>query len=194
MSREPEQGARQEGIGPTLPSQRPRDKHQQHFGRESQRRDAPHRKGDHGHERRQWSALTWMLRPPGTIGQDQMQGDQPGSCHDQREPDVEGPMGLQGRIKRKHHRGRVAQEGNSRQDESTRHKAVRHPGKLVEVEETIKQPPAIVTMTKEIQVEKGKLVFMQTCAVCHQTQGQGLPQVFPPLASSDFLMADKKLL
>jgi nitrite reductase (NO-forming) len=59
------------------------------------------------------------------------------------------------------------------------------------VEETIKQTPAIVTMTKEIQVEKGKLVFMQTCAVCHQTQGQGLPQVFPPLASSDFLMADK---
>src|SRR5712691_11301342 len=59
------------------------------------------------------------------------------------------------------------------------------------VEETIKQTPAIATMTKEIQVEKGKLVFMQTCAVCHQTQGQGLPQVFPPLASSDFLMADK---
>ncbi|HEY7490688.1 MAG TPA: cytochrome c, partial [Candidatus Tectomicrobia bacterium] len=30
-----------------------------------------------------------------------------------------------------------------------------------------------------------------TCAVCHQTNGQGLPQVFPPLAGSDFLMADK---
>jgi len=59
------------------------------------------------------------------------------------------------------------------------------------VEETIKQTPAIVTMTKEIQMEKGKLVFMQTCAVCHQTNGQGLPQVFPPLAGSDFLMADK---
>jgi nitrite reductase (NO-forming) len=59
------------------------------------------------------------------------------------------------------------------------------------VEETIKQTPAIVTMTKELQMEKGKLVFMQTCAVCHQTNGQGLPQVFPPLAGSDFLMADK---
>jgi nitrite reductase (NO-forming) len=59
------------------------------------------------------------------------------------------------------------------------------------VEEAIKQTPTIVTMTKEIQVEKGKLVFMQTCAVCHQTNGQGLPQVFPPLAGSDFLMADK---
>jgi nitrite reductase (NO-forming) len=59
------------------------------------------------------------------------------------------------------------------------------------VEETIRQTPAIVTMTREIQIEKGKLVFMQTCAVCHQTNGQGLPQVFPPLAGSDFLMADK---
>lgn len=59
------------------------------------------------------------------------------------------------------------------------------------VEETIRQTPEIVTMTKEIQIEKGKLVFMQTCAVCHQTNGQGLPQVFPPLAGSDFLMADK---
>ncbi|MBI3963264.1 MAG: c-type cytochrome [Deinococcus sp.] len=59
------------------------------------------------------------------------------------------------------------------------------------VEETIKQTPAIATMTKEIQVERGKRVFMQTCAVCHQENGQGLPQVFPPLASSDFLMADK---
>src|SRR4029450_2241827 len=46
MSREPEQGTCQEGVGPTLPPQRPRDEHQQHFGRQSQRRDAPHRKGD----------------------------------------------------------------------------------------------------------------------------------------------------
>jgi nitrite reductase (NO-forming) len=59
------------------------------------------------------------------------------------------------------------------------------------VEEAMKQTPAIVTMTKEIQMEKGKLVFMQTCAVCHQTNGQGLPQVFPPLVASDYLMADK---
>jgi nitrite reductase (NO-forming) len=60
-----------------------------------------------------------------------------------------------------------------------------------QVEETIKQTPALATMTKELQMEKGKLVFMQICAVCHQTQGQGLPNVFPPLAGSDFLMTDK---
>jgi nitrite reductase (NO-forming) len=42
-----------------------------------------------------------------------------------------------------------------------------------------------------VQVEKGKRVYVQTCSVCHQPEGQGLPNVFPPLAKSDFLMADK---
>jgi nitrite reductase (NO-forming) len=28
--------------------------------------------------------------------------------------------------------------------------------------------------------------------VCHQANGAGLPDVFPPLAGSDYLMADKK--
>ena len=28
--------------------------------------------------------------------------------------------------------------------------------------------------------------------MCHQPTGQGLPNVFPPLAKSDFLMADKQ--
>src|SRR5215470_13439431 len=59
------------------------------------------------------------------------------------------------------------------------------------VEETIRQTPAIVAMTKELQMEKGKLVFMQNCSMCHQLDGKGLPGVFPPLAQSDFLMADK---
>ena len=33
-------------------------------------------------------------------------------------------------------------------------------------------------------------MFNQTCFACHQANGQGLPGVFPPLAKSDFLMAD----
>lgn len=39
---------------------------------------------------------------------------------------------------------------------------------------------------------KGKSVFLQTCFACHQPNGQGLPNVFPPLAGSDYLMADKQ--
>ncbi len=51
--------------------------------------------------------------------------------------------------------------------------------------------PKIAAMGKEIIMEKGKRVFAQTCVACHQPEGQGLPGVFPPLAKSDFLMADK---
>ena len=44
---------------------------------------------------------------------------------------------------------------------------------------------------KEIVMEKGKRVYTQLCFACHQGEGQGLPGVFPPLAKSDYLMADK---
>jgi nitrite reductase (NO-forming) len=48
------------------------------------------------------------------------------------------------------------------------------------------------TLTKAEQVEAGKKLFLGTCSVCHQQEGTGIPSVFPPLAKSDFLMADKK--
>jgi nitrite reductase (NO-forming) len=37
----------------------------------------------------------------------------------------------------------------------------------------------------------GAQVFSTVCYACHQNDAQGLPNVFPPLAKSDFLMADK---
>jgi nitrite reductase (NO-forming) len=46
-------------------------------------------------------------------------------------------------------------------------------------------------VTKEQQTSSGAQVFARTCAACHQPTGQGLPNVFPPLAGSDFLMADE---
>jgi nitrite reductase (NO-forming) len=46
--------------------------------------------------------------------------------------------------------------------------------------------------TKEAKIEAGAKVYAQTCAACHQPTGRGLPQSFPPLAGSDFLMADKE--
>jgi nitrite reductase (NO-forming) len=44
----------------------------------------------------------------------------------------------------------------------------------------------------EARVLRGKAVFMGTCSTCHMLEGQGMPSVFPPLAKSDFLMADKE--
>lgn len=46
--------------------------------------------------------------------------------------------------------------------------------------------------TKEQQIKAGEVLYKGTCSVCHQDNGEGLPDVFPPLAKSDFLMADKE--
>lgn len=52
--------------------------------------------------------------------------------------------------------------------------------------------PEIAELTKEIQIVRGKSIFMQTCFVCHQMEGQGIPGQIPPLAKSDYLMEDKE--
>jgi mono/diheme cytochrome c family protein len=45
--------------------------------------------------------------------------------------------------------------------------------------------------SKPEKIVLGKRLFTSICAACHQPTGQGLPNVFPPLAGSDFLNADK---
>ena len=44
--------------------------------------------------------------------------------------------------------------------------------------------------TKEQRVNAGRVLYNGTCSVCHQQDGQGLAGVFPPLANSDYLLAD----
>jgi nitrite reductase (NO-forming) len=58
--------------------------------------------------------------------------------------------------------------------------------------DAIASNPQIQTLSKEIQIERGKRVYMQTCFVCHQPEGQGIVGQIPPLEKSDFLMADKE--
>jgi nitrite reductase (NO-forming) len=53
------------------------------------------------------------------------------------------------------------------------------------------QNSASGTLTLQDQVQAGQALFAGTCSVCHQGNGAGLPGVFPPLAKSDFLAADK---
>ena len=47
------------------------------------------------------------------------------------------------------------------------------------------------TLSLQDQIQAGQALFTGTCSVCHQPTGAGLPGVFPPLAKSDFLAADK---
>ncbi len=47
------------------------------------------------------------------------------------------------------------------------------------------------TLSLEMQVRAGGALYNGACGVCHQATGQGLEGVFPPLAKSDYLVADK---
>ncbi|WP_395749436.1 c-type cytochrome [Prosthecobacter sp.] len=40
-------------------------------------------------------------------------------------------------------------------------------------------------------ITRGQTVYMQVCFACHQPTGLGLPGMFPPLASSDWVAAKK---
>lgn len=52
-------------------------------------------------------------------------------------------------------------------------------------------PPPIIAKTKEQKMAMGHQIFNTICAACHQPTGRGVPNMFPPLAGSDFLNADK---
>ncbi len=47
---------------------------------------------------------------------------------------------------------------------------------------------------KELEESKkrGEEIYMSYCITCHMDKGQGIPGAFPPLANSDYLMADKE--
>ena len=47
------------------------------------------------------------------------------------------------------------------------------------------------TLTLAQQISAGEALYNGTCSVCHQSNGAGLANVFPPLAASDYLNADK---
>ncbi|MDQ6469340.1 copper-containing nitrite reductase [Flavobacterium sp. LHD-80] len=46
--------------------------------------------------------------------------------------------------------------------------------------------------TAEEKIKIGKEIFGTTCFACHQSEGQGIPSTFPPLAKSDYLNSDPK--
>ena len=54
------------------------------------------------------------------------------------------------------------------------------------------QAKASGTLTREQQVKAGEVLFKGTCSACHQDTGAGIENVFPPLAKSDYLLADRR--
>lgn len=47
-----------------------------------------------------------------------------------------------------------------------------------------------VDLSKEERMELGKNIYNSTCFACHGSQGQGVADVFPPLAKADYLNAN----
>lgn len=57
-------------------------------------------------------------------------------------------------------------------------------------EGTVTEAP--VAQNKAERVAAGAIVYSTTCLACHQADGKGVPNAFPPLASSDYLNADPR--
>ncbi|KIX20355.1 membrane protein [Flavobacterium sp. 316] len=47
-----------------------------------------------------------------------------------------------------------------------------------------------IAVTLPERIAEGKSIYSTTCFACHQPNGEGLPNAFPPLAKSDYLNAD----
>jgi mono/diheme cytochrome c family protein len=41
-------------------------------------------------------------------------------------------------------------------------------------------------------IKRGKDIYLANCMSCHMEKGEGLPDVYPPLAKSDYLLKDPK--
>lgn len=63
-------------------------------------------------------------------------------------------------------------------------------GTGIRVAEQAGQGAPVAHNTAE-SVKLGETVFKTNCMACHQENGQGIPNAFPPLAGSDYLNADK---
>lgn len=63
----------------------------------------------------------------------------------------------------------------------------------IQTEPTLKveKKGSVKKLDKKGMLDLGKQVYARTCSACHQVDGKGLSNVFPPLAKSDYLMKDK---
>lgn len=56
----------------------------------------------------------------------------------------------------------------------------------------VSEQPAAQAAPSAEQMALGEKIYNEKCKACHQADGKGLAPAFPPLAGSDYLLADKK--
>lgn len=61
-------------------------------------------------------------------------------------------------------------------------------GAIQEMPEASKEPEK--PMTKDEKIAMGKSIYTSTCQACHQADGKGIANAFPPLAESDYFAND----
>jgi nitrite reductase (NO-forming) len=83
-------------------------------------------------------------------------------------------------------------EPNESNDETSNEEATNHTEEVVE-EENVEQVEEDTNeeITSTADYSAGEEIYGRTCVACHQANGEGIPSAFPPLANSDYLMADK---
>ncbi len=63
-------------------------------------------------------------------------------------------------------------------------------GTIQNMPKVAKSNAPVVAKTASQSIADGKVIYGRTCFACHQNEGQGIPNVFPPLAKSDYLNKD----
>jgi nitrite reductase (NO-forming) len=91
---------------------------------------------------------------------------------------------------------KVTGEENKKLYSGVKQEGIYHPegGTIQTMPDTNKKEVVanVVEKTLAQKLVDGKNVYMKTCFACHQSEGQGIPNAFPPLAKSDYLNADVK--
>ncbi|MDH3711126.1 MAG: c-type cytochrome [Cyclobacteriaceae bacterium] len=58
----------------------------------------------------------------------------------------------------------------------------------------VEKPQEKTDSPEDLVLEAGKKVYDQYCIVCHQADGQGVPNAFPPLVKTEWVLGDKEQL
>lgn len=59
-----------------------------------------------------------------------------------------------------------------------------------EIESNVVAENSSIENTLAGKIASGKAIYQRTCVACHQANGAGIPNAFPPLAESDYLNED----
>ena len=71
----------------------------------------------------------------------------------------------------------------------------KHPGTMTQTGSSSKLSTEPIETVVPDYIEEGKKIYLKNCLVCHQSTGEGVPGLNPPLTNTSYVLGDKgKLL